>query len=62
MKMERKNDYKNTYPPIQWPLLGCGKGSLRQTRDSKKLVLHGDSLQVRNILLIPALQNINEHM
>ena len=35
-KMERENDYKNTYPPFQWPLLGYGKGSLQQTRDSKK--------------------------
>lgn len=25
MKMERKNDYKETHPRSHWPLLACGK-------------------------------------
>lgn len=47
MKMERKNDYKDTYPHLQWPLHGYGKGNSQSTRDSEKPMLYGDSFQVK---------------
>lgn len=52
--MERENDYQNTYPSFQWPLLGYGKGNLQQTRDSKNQRCREIALGSEKILTNPS--------
>lgn len=62
-KMERENDYKNTYPSFQWPLLGYGKGNLQQTRDSKNQRCREMAVGSEKILTNPSFaKSINEYI
>lgn len=63
MKMERKNDYKNTPPthPFSGHFLAMERATHKQL-ETEKPMLYGDRFQLKTISLIPALPNIHEDM